>query len=289
MEKVSQNTITYSDKIQEIINNFNQQIDSRSTGQTKIGSIYRYNRAYATDVTTKITNIRSTIISNSATYGTCNTVRSTPSGYSSVTISQNDCLDDVKINSIINDVNLLLNQCGCNSYASSPSNACNNCAHCGNCTCQSTCCNTVACNNAYACSTNKSCKDCCQYDTSGCCDGDCSYSPGSGGCSDTCSSNSTSCSSHACLSYLGGCLHGCGGNCSCNGHSSCSCDTNSCCDSDCNTCCNTYTYCCNTVACNPHGTTSASRGCTAQCSCNQNACSCNANCSCNKVCSCNWV
>lgn len=280
MEKISQNTISYSNKIQEIIDTFNQQIDTRSSGQTKIKSISQYNKIFATDITPEITDVRNNIIGKSVTYGTCTTVRSVPKGYSSTTISKHECLDATRINDIINDVNLLLEQCGCNSYLVDPEDTCNHCAHCGHCSCQSTCCNTVTCNNSYKCTRNSSCYDCCNYDDSNCCDGDCSYSAG---CSegDGCSECAV-CGDGRCTTDY----------CRCNTvciHTDCSCDNNSCCDSYCSDCCDTHYYCCNTVACYPHGTTTASLGCLAQCSCNGNACSCNANCSCNKVCSCNWV
>ena len=244
----------------------------------------------------KIVNTLDKIIASSKRQGTCGTVQSIPSGYKVPNISSGtNKLNYEYYNTLIKDLDLLDKQCGCNQYITSPSDTCSQCSHCVTCTCQTTCCNTAACNNSRQCSTDKTCStNCCHSNKLNCCNGDCTHTPatGCGTDSTSCDCNSTACSTHMCLSYQGGCMHS-DTKCDCNKDGEdCSCDSDSCCDYYCNDrTCSYGSSCCNTVACNPYGTSAqpGAGGCKTECTCNQHQCECNKVCSCNKVCQCNWV
>lgn len=284
IKKISQNTISYGNKIQEIIDTFNNEIYRRSSGQTKIKDISQYDKSCAIEVTTGILDVRNNIIGKSKIlHETCTTVRSIPEGYSSTEISKYEYLSTTEINDLINDINLLFEQCDCDSEAILPCtlDLCNNCNHCNNCSCQSTCCNTVYtdCNHGKVCSADKQCQNCtADY----CCDGDCAYSAGcseGNACAECTVCGDGRCTVDYCRCEVTSCIH-----------STCTCDSNSCCNTYSYKCCNLDFYCCNTVSCSSNAyDAKVSMGCTAQCACNGNACSCNKDCSCNRVCSCNWV
>lgn len=262
-------------------------IDSLDTGKEEIAK---------KSLNSKIVNTLDKIIASSKEQKTCGTVRSIPSGYKVPNISSGpNKLNYEYYNTLIKDLDLLSKQCGCNQHTISPSDTCSQCSHCVTCTCQTTCCNTAACNNSRRCDTDQTCYNCCNSNTLNCCNGDCtSYSAASGCGVDTtsCSCNTTACSTHRCPSYQGGCMHS-DTTCDCNRDGgSCSCDSDSCCDTYCNDrTCSHGSKCCNTVACNPYGTSAqpGAGGCKTECTCNQHQCECNKVCSCNKVCQCNWV
>lgn len=304
---VQNNNITASD-INAIITKINNEENSRGVGLSDIGSVSQYAKILGQKFKDMVN--RNTSINNHHCYCEADAGRdagdTTKTGTTlSLTASTGDYdvgdgISAANINEIDTDIDNLVAQCDCDTYAQSTGCSCNTVCTCeGDCSCvsQGCGCNTDCLCDDYSCS--------CNIDVCGSCSGHCALV-----CS--CELNCT-CQNQGCGTYCA-CntdTSSCGNNCDCNTFACtcesqctcqsqclcqafCGCDTNCSCDLfKCYLYCDDYCHVCicetNQDLCTCDGICGCNTdcGCDDVCNCDDD-CSCFSECLCDKVCTCEY-